>query len=187
MDGDVLQWIVEHRLAWLTSLFWFVTSAGNTVWMFVWSIAGCVGLIRVGRRAEAVMVAGAMLTGWGAMSLSKLIFGRDRPPVPERLVEISSHSFPSGHAMMSALLATLAIAVMLRSKTVWLHSPLAVALPVVASFAVGVSRIYLGAHWVTDVLAGWVFGVLWGLLWVYGFARRRKLERTRTRQMGAES
>nr|WP_296768047.1 phosphatase PAP2 family protein [Rhodococcus sp. (in: high G+C Gram-positive bacteria)] len=181
MDGDVLQWIVEHRIAWSTSLFWFVTSAGNTVSMFVWSIAGCAGLIRAGRRGEAVMVGGAMLTGWGAMSLSKLIFGRDRPPLPERLVEISTHSFPSGHAMMSALLATLAIAVMLRSNTAWLHSRIALAVPVTASFAIGVSRIYLGAHWVTDVLAGWVFGVLWGLLWVYGFARGRRPERTRTR------
>ncbi|MDJ0393805.1 phosphatase PAP2 family protein [Rhodococcus sp. G-MC3] len=172
MDGNVLQWMVEHRIVWVTSLFWIITTAGSTAAMFAWSIAGCVALLRTARRADAVMVAGGMLTGWGAMSLSKLIFGRDRPPVPERLVEISTHSFPSGHAMMSALLATLAIGVMLRSTTEWLHRPLVLAVPVVASFAIGVSRIYLGAHWVTDVLAGWVFGAAWGLLWIYAFASR---------------
>jgi membrane-associated phospholipid phosphatase len=149
-------------------MFWVITTLGNTVSMFVWSIAGCAALLRSGRRAEAVMVAGAMLTGWGAMSLAKLLWGRDRPPVPERLVDISTYSFPSGHAMMSALLATVAIAVMLRSTTPWLRQPAVLAVPVVISLAIGISRIYLGAHWVTDVLAGWVFGALWGAVWIYG-------------------
>ena len=168
MDSDVLNWVVEHRVSWVTSMFWVITTLGNTVSMFVWSIAGCAALLRSGRRADAVMVAGAMLTGWGAMSLAKLLWGRDRPPVPERLVEISTYSFPSGHAMMSALLATVAIAVMLRSTTSWLRQPAVLAVPVGLSLVIGLSRIYLGAHWVTDVLAGWVFGALWGALWIYG-------------------
>lgn len=168
MDSEVLVWMVEHRVAWLTSVFWVITTLGNTVSMFIWSIAGCALLLRFGRRPEAVMVAAAMLTGWGAMSLSKLMFARERPPIPERLVEISSHSFPSGHAMMSALLATVAIAVMVRSPVPWLRRPAVLAVPVVLSLAIGFSRIYLAAHWTTDVLAGWVFGALWGLLWIYG-------------------
>lgn len=168
MDNDVLVWMVEHRVAWVTTLFWVITTLGNTVSMFLWSIVCCVLLLRSGRRSEAVMVAGAMLTGWGAMNLSKLIFARERPPIPERLVEISSYSFPSGHATMSALLATVAIAVMLRSATPWLRRPAVLAVPVVLSLAIGFSRIYLGAHWATDVVAGWVFGALWGLLWIYG-------------------
>lgn len=168
VDNDVLVWMVEHRVAWVTTLFWVITTLGNTVSMFLWSIVCCVLLLRSGRRSEAVMVAGAMLTGWGAMNLSKLIFARGRPPIPERLVEISSYSFPSGHATMSALLATVAIAVMLRSTTPWLRRPAVLAVPVVLSLAIGFSRIYLGAHWATDVVAGWVFGALWGLLWIYG-------------------
>lgn len=168
MDVDVLNWMVTHRVAWVTTVFWIVTTLGNTVSMFVWSIVGIVVLDRAGRRADAIVVAGSMLTGWGAMSLAKQIFRRERPPVPERLVEISSYSFPSGHAWMSALLATVAIALMLRSTSPWLHRPSVLAAPVVLSLAIGFSRIYLGAHWVTDVLAGWVFGVAWGVLWIYG-------------------
>lgn len=178
MDHDVMQWMVAHRVQWVTSMFWVITTLGNTVSMFIWSIAGCVALVRSGRRADAIMVGGAMLTGWGAMSLAKLVFGRDRPPLPDRLVEISSHSFPSGHAMMSALLATVAIAVMLRSTTPWLHRPAVLAVPGVLSLAIGFSRIYLGAHWVTDVLAGWAFGALWGLLWIY--ASRKISARSRS-------
>ncbi|MET0195727.1 phosphatase PAP2 family protein [Rhodococcus sp. RS1C4] len=166
MDADVLLWMVEHRVAWVTSLFWVITTLGNTVWMFVWSIAGCSALLMSGRRPDAIMVGGAMLTGWGAMSLAKLLWGRARPPVPERLVEISSYSFPSGHAMMSAILATVTIAVLVTSRTPWLHRRSLLALPVVGTLAIGFSRIYLGAHWTTDVLAGWVFGALWGLLWI---------------------
>ncbi|MGA9871403.1 MAG: phosphatase PAP2 family protein [Rhodococcus sp. (in: high G+C Gram-positive bacteria)] len=169
MDSDVLLWMVFHRVAWLTTVFWVITTLGNTLWVFVWATAGCSALVVSGRRVEAVMVAGAMLTGWAAMGLAKLLFGRVRPPVPERLVVIESHSFPSGHAMMSALAATVAIAVMLRSATPWLRRGSLLAVPVAASLAIGVSRIYLGAHWVTDVLAGWLFGAAWGLLWIYGF------------------
>ncbi|MDI9894807.1 phosphatase PAP2 family protein [Rhodococcus sp. IEGM 1381] len=166
-DATVLDWMVEHRVDWLTTVFWIVTTLGNTVSMFLLSAVVVVAVLRLGRRSDAVVVAGSMLTGWGLMNALKFAFARERPPIPERLVDIASHSFPSGHAMMSMLLATVAIAVILRSSTPWLHRPVLRALPVVAALLIGFSRIYLGAHWTTDVLAGWVFGALWGLGWIY--------------------
>jgi membrane-associated phospholipid phosphatase len=175
VDDDVLQWMVAHRTPWLTDAFWGITTVGNTVSMFVLSIAVCAALLASKRVAEAIMVGGAMLTGWGAMSLAKLLWGRDRPPIPERLVEISTYSFPSGHAMMSAILATTVTALMLRSTVSWLRNPVVLALPAVASLLIGFSRIYLGAHWTTDVLAGWVFGAAWGLAAVAITARSRSV------------
>lgn len=166
-DGVILEWMVDHRVGWVTTMFWIITTVGNTVSVFLLSTVGVVALLRVGRRSDAVVVAGSMLTGWGLMNALKFAFARERPPIPERLVDIASHSFPSGHAMMSMLLATVAIAVMLRSPHPWLHRPVLLVLPVVASLLIGFSRIYLGAHWTTDVLAGWVFGALWGLGWIY--------------------
>ncbi|MGV8873829.1 MAG: phosphatase PAP2 family protein [Rhodococcus sp. (in: high G+C Gram-positive bacteria)] len=173
MGGDttVLDWMVGHRVDWLTTVFWIITTVGNTVSMFVLSTVAVIALLRVGRRSDAVVVGGSMLTGWGLMNALKFAFARERPPLPERLVEIASHSFPSGHAMMSMVLATVAIAVMLRSSTPWLHRPVLLALPVVAALLIGFSRIYLGAHWTTDVLAGWLFGALWGLGWIYAEKR----------------
>ncbi|WP_415975436.1 phosphatase PAP2 family protein [Rhodococcus sp. 077-4] len=165
-DSVILDWMVEHRVDWLTAVFWIVTTVGNTVSMFLLSAVAVVALLRVGRRVDALVIAGSMLTGWGVMNALKFAFARERPPIPERLVEISSHSFPSGHAMMSMLLATVAIAVMVRSPHPWLHRPVLLVLPVVAALLIGFSRIYLGAHWTTDVLAGWVFGALWGLAWI---------------------
>ncbi|AMY52078.1 MULTISPECIES: phosphatase PAP2 family protein [Nocardiaceae] len=166
-DHAVLEWMVEHRVGWVTTMFWIITTVGNTFMMFVLSAGVWGALLTSKRTVDAWMVAGSMLTGWGLMNALKFAFARERPPIPERLVEISSHSFPSGHATMSMLLATVAIAVMLRSSTPWLHRPVLLTLPVVAALLIGFSRIYLGAHWTTDVLAGWVFGALWGLGWIY--------------------
>ena len=166
-DTAVLNWMVDHRVDWVTTVFWVITTVGNTFAMFVLSTAAWAALLTSKRNVDAWMVAAAMLTGWGLMNALKFAFGRERPPLPERLVEIASHSFPSGHAMMSMVLATVAIAVMLRSPNPWLHRPVLLVLPVVASLLIGFSRIYLGAHWTTDVLAGWVFGALWGLGWIY--------------------
>ena len=166
-DVTVLDWMVDHRVDWLTTVFWIITTIGNTVSMFLLSAVLVVAVLRVGRRSDAVVVAGSMLIGWGLMNALKFAFARERPPLPERLVDIASHSFPSGHAMMSMLLATVATALMLRSPHPWLHRPVLLVLPVVAALLIGFSRIYLGAHWTTDVLAGWVFGALWGLGWNY--------------------
>ncbi|WP_084727506.1 phosphatase PAP2 family protein [Rhodococcoides yunnanense] len=173
MDSDVLQWMVEHRVGWLTDAFWVITTIGNTFAMAVLATVTVLVLLRLGRRTDAVMVAGAMLTGFAAMNLLKLYFSRDRPLIPDRLVDITTHSFPSGHAMMSAILATTVTAVMLRSTDSWLRNPFVLALPAIASVLIGVSRIYLGAHWTTDVLAGWIFGVVWGAVAVGITARNR--------------
>ncbi|SNS41403.1 phosphatase PAP2 family protein [Rhodococcoides kyotonense] len=177
MDSEVLRWMVEHRVPWLTDVFWVITTIGNTFAMSVLATITTVALALKGRRTDAVMVAVSMLTGYALMNLLKLYFSRDRPLIPDRLVEITSHSFPSGHAMMSAILATTVTALMWRSTVSWLRNPVVLALPAVASLLIGFSRIYLGAHWTTDVLAGWLFGVIWGAAAVAVSARSRFAER----------
>jgi undecaprenyl-diphosphatase len=74
------------------------------------------------------------------------------------MVELSSYSFPSGHAMTSTVVfGFIAVSAYWCSAWVRLHPWVLVAAPVLA-IAIGVSRVYLGAHWMTDVLAGWAFG-----------------------------
>jgi undecaprenyl-diphosphatase len=100
--------------------------------------------------------AGAMLLNHGL----KIAFARARPDLVEHLVVVVTHSFPSGHALMSAavylMLATLAGH--LAAHPLRRHL---IVIAVVLTLLVGLSRVYLGVHWPSDVLAGWLIGSLW--------------------------
>lgn len=134
-----------------------------------------VGLLLVRRKwTTAALVAVATLSGGAVVSWAKLYTGRARPDIVPRLVDVSSLSFPSGHAANSAIiyltLAALASqAVQQRRVRTYL---LATALLLVA--LIGVSRVYLGVHWPSDVLAGWSFGALWAWSWWWAGAKARK-------------
>lgn len=174
VDQSVLNWMLDIRTPGLTDAVTVVTHSGGTVAAFVISTVVTVALLVRRHAAEAVMVAGAMLSGWAAMSLLKLLFGRARPPVPERLVELDSYSFPSGHAMMSAILACVLGAVVVRLVAPSVRRIGLLVLLGCYTVAVGLSRVYLAAHWLTDVLAGWAFGVAWAALWIWAISRRSR-------------
>ena len=177
-DNWVLETAVHQRTPWLVDTVDVITDSGGT--LGVWMIASVltISLLRRGRRTEALLVAGSMLTGLLVMTGLKHIFTRTRPPIPERLVEIDSYSFPSGHAMMTAILATVVAAVIVRLTLPRLAKVAMLAVLAVYTVAVGLSRVYLAAHWMTDVMAGWAFGVIWAGLWIWGTSRlqRRQLQ-----------
>ena len=173
-DQSVLDSAVGDRTPWLIDVVTVVTHSGGTVAAWIVSTVLTIALLLRDRRREAVLVAGAMLSGLAVMTTLKNLFERQRPPLPDRLVEISSFSFPSGHAMMTAILASVLVAVTLRVVLVHVRIAL-VFLLVLYTLAVGLSRVYLAAHWMTDVLAGWAFGALWAAFWIL-------LTRTRPRR-----
>ena len=173
-DQSVLDSAVGDRTPWLIDVVTVVTHSGGTVAAWIVSTVLTIALLLRDRRREAVLVAGAMLSGLAVMTTLKNLFERQRPPLPDRLVEISTFSFPSGHAMMTAILASVLVAVTLRVVLVHVRIAL-VFLLVLYTLAVGLSRVYLAAHWMTDVLAGWTFGALWAAFWIL-------LTRTRPRR-----
>ncbi len=95
----------------------------------------------------------------------KALFARPRPDLLEPLIETTTYSFPSGHAFLSAVVYLL-VACLLTSNiksrpcriSIWVVS-------ITMTGLVGLSRIYLGVHWPSDVLAGWILGALWALWW----------------------
>ena len=123
-----------------------------------------VGFLASGRRRTALVALTSLALGASVSSGLKLAFARPRPDLVEHLDRIFTSSFPSAHAMMStvtfltiaAMLATLIQRPALRAYTFAVAAMLAI--------LVGVSRVYLGVHWPTDVAAGWAVGVAWASL-----------------------
>jgi undecaprenyl-diphosphatase len=128
------------------------------------------------RRAAIGMFIIACVAGGQFMeTLLKLGVDRQRPDVVTHLVHESSLSFPSGHATMSAI-TYLTLAALAAS---FLHARVAkiyvLTLAVLMTLLVGISRLYLGVHWPSDVIAGWCVGFAWAMLcWLaLRFLRRR--------------
>lgn len=171
LDDRVLEWVVARREPWLTDIFTVITNAGGILGMFVASTVLAAGLLIRGYRREAFLVGSAMVSSLLLLNLVKVLVARERPPWPDRLVLEASYSFPSGHAMLSATLATVAAAAVVRLRGRSRSSCAAVVLFAVAAVLDGLSRVYLGAHWFTDVLAGWLVGTCWAYAWIRGTAR----------------
>jgi undecaprenyl-diphosphatase len=124
-----------------------------------------IGYLAFERKYGAMWFVAVATGGGGLLSTAmKQLFGRDRPDVVPHLVAVTSASFPSGHSMLAAILyltlgALLARFAARRRTKVYL---LTVALCI--TFVVGSSRVYLGVHYPTDVLAGWCAGLVWALI-----------------------
>ncbi|MGV8930056.1 MAG: phosphatase PAP2 family protein [Brevundimonas sp.] len=105
----------------------------------------------------------------------KSVFERDRPPQIFQAVDTINASFPSGHALLSAVFY-LSIAVMLtRAFPEKRFKAYVLGVGVVLTLIVGMTRIYLGAHWTTDVFAGWSVGTAWAMtLWLVAYAIQRR-------------
>jgi len=132
-----------------------------------------------GRRRDAVAVLVASIGGLGLDFLLKLSFRRERPDLVPHLVDTYSPSFPSGHSMLSAVVYLTIGALLARFARRRATELLPIAVAIVVTVLVGVSRLILGVHYPTDVLAGWAAGTAWaGAAWlvVDALARRGTLE-----------
>lgn len=165
IDGRLVRAVAADRTASLTSAARLGTQLGSG-WLLVGGAVVAAALLLAGhpRRALVLVVAlaGAALLG----DADKLILERPRPAAGGRLVGVESSSWPSGHATTTAAGFGALAAVCRRGRFRAVVAGLALALVL----AVGASRVYLGVHYPSDVLAGWTLGGLWlaGVLVVLG-------------------
>lgn len=150
--------------AWLEELMRDFTALGGAgvLTLVTLNAIGYLLVVRKFRAATAVLLA----VGGGIALSTALKFGfeRPRPEFVAHGLRATSMSFPSGHSMMAAVVY-LTIAVMLaRVRPRWRVKSYIVGTAAVATVLVGLSRIYLGVHWPTDVLAGWAIGSGWAIL-----------------------
>lgn len=149
---------------WLLGAAREVTALGSStvLLLVIWSVAGYLWLER--RYGLLVLV---LVSTYGGMALStglKEWFGRPRPSVVPHLVAVGSPSFPSGHSLVSAVVYLTLGALLARAAADRLTRMYFVALAAALTGLIGVSRVYVGVHYPTDVLGGWIFGLVWALL-----------------------
>lgn len=167
--------------AWLSGVMRDITALGGLAVLTLIVAVVTVYLVLVGKRAAALFVVAAVAGGTLLSHGMKLFFDRPRPDlIPNAPLELTA-SFPSGHAMISAVTyLTLGVLLTRLDAPRRVHAYfLAVAL--VMTVLIGISRIYLGVHWPTDVLAGWCLGAAWALFcWLVALwlQRRGKIERS---------
>jgi FMN phosphatase YigB (HAD superfamily)/membrane-associated phospholipid phosphatase len=155
LDERVTAVVMAHRTAALTTFFSGYTGLGQWLVLSVATATVFAGLVWRARGRDAVFLLIAMTISPLLNLALKHVFERPRPPAESALVSLNSYAFPSGHAMSSATFA-LALAV-IAWPTRWRWP--AVGLAATFALLMGLSRVYLGVHWLTDVLAAWVLAV----------------------------
>ncbi|WP_407493109.1 phosphatase PAP2 family protein [Pseudooceanicola sp. MF1-13] len=144
-----------------------ITALGGVTLLSLITLAVITALILKRQRATAGFLAVAMLGGQVLSHVTKLGFSRPRPDLVPHGVEVATASFPSGHSMMATVTyLTLAVILTRSEKSIRLRA-FYLGVAVILSLLVGTSRVYLGVHWPSDVLAGWSLGAFWALgIWL---------------------
>ena len=141
-----------------------ITGLGSTIVLVMVTAVTIFYLLLIGRWRTALLVLVTVGGGQILSSLLKLGIDRPRPDLVSHLAEVQTLSFPSGHAMMSAV-TYLTLGSMLAGIVPGRATKIYVlGVAVLVTLMVGVSRVYLGVHWPSDVLAGWCAGFAWAML-----------------------
>ncbi len=146
---------------WFEEMARDITALGSVVALMIFTATTAGYLYFTKQPWIAVFVVIAVLSGTAMSSALKLGFNRPRPDLVPHKTRIYTKSFPSGHSAMSSIAYLTLGAVMARAERRRRAKVFLLAVPVFLLLIVGVSRVYLGVHWPTDVLAGWAFGVSW--------------------------
>lgn len=159
---------------WFEEVVRDLTALGSTVVLTIVVMAVSGFLYLSGRAYKALAVLGWTAAGALLSTITKLGFARPRPDLVPHGAEVYTHSFPSGHALSSAVIfLTLGVMIALvqESRRIKFY---VLAFAVLLTMLVGMSRVYLGVHWPSDVLAGWALGAAWATL---GWLVFRRLDR----------
>ena len=165
---------------WMQTSAQDISALGGPTLIWLLGGAGLGFMFYVGKKAEAAWLLASVVGASLINTALKLILHRPRPEVVPHLTYVSNASFPSGHAMISAAVyLTLGIMLAETQKRRTARAYI-VAFAGLLVILIGCSRVYLGVHWPSDVLAGWAFGAVWALMvfaanrMLHGAALRRR-------------
>lgn len=162
-DQMLDSYIRSYRTPKLTTFFRWLTELGSgLVETLIFVLVSSILFWGFHKREVVIVLTCNLGGGWLFNDLLKEIYQRERPPFPH-FVEVTSYSYPSGHAMVSLSFYGLMGYLLwryLRKKRIW-TSYLVVGFTISLVFFIGLSRIYLGVHYTSDVLAGFLAGTIW--------------------------
>lgn len=170
LDLRILAWCrvnAQPDLPW--GPLWFqegmrdLTALGSPAVLTFTVLAVWGGLMLARQRGMAWLALGSAVGGQALALALKAVFSRDRPDAIFHATVAAGHSFPSSHAMMSAVVFLTLAALLARLTPRTTLRAYALGMATLLSAAVGVSRVYLGVHWASDVAAGWAGGAAWAL------------------------
>lgn len=160
---------------WLEEVARDITGLGGNA-VLTGATAAVIGYLLLLRQKAAALLVLVSIGGGTALSFGlKALISRSRPDLVPHAVEVYTASFPSGHAMLSAVTYLTLAALLGRVQPRRRVTAYIMTLAVLGTLLVGASRVYLGVHWPTDVLAGWCLGAAWALLcWLATLALQRQ-------------
>ena len=160
-DAQLSTWLHLRTLPWLTSAMFAVTSLGSS--LVVSCIAVVFGVYLIWRR-RFYWLAAFLSSVYGGMLLNRILkyaFQRPRPHFDDPLLSLTSYSFPSGHTMTATVLYGVLAAYFFTTTHDWRRRVLIIFIASFLILLVGFSRIYLGAHYLSDVLGAMAEGLAW--------------------------
>jgi undecaprenyl-diphosphatase len=165
--------------AWLARVARDVTALGSVIVLTISTLLVEGYLLLTRRFGAALFLVCAAAGGQSLNAALKYLYGRERPDPAFRWTEIDSLSFPSGHATSSAVIYLTLAVLLARLAEKNSHKAYIIGSAFLLSFFVGITRVYLGVHYPTDVIAGWAVGVVWAqFCWFVARAiGRRRLAR----------
>jgi undecaprenyl-diphosphatase len=157
VDSAFLQWLHSGATPTLDRIAIALTSMGSAPAITIAAVLISATLFRARHRRAAAFVVASVGGAAIADTLLKLWFQRVRPSLWSPVITELDYSFPSGHSMLSMVLALVIVSLLWQTR--W--RALSIALAVVYVFVIGLTRLYLGVHFPTDVVAGWCAGSIW--------------------------
>lgn len=147
--------------AWVENVLLDLTALGGStiLTLVVGAIVGF--LVLQGRRRTALFIGITAASGEVLNAVMKRAFSRPRPSIVPHLRDAVSSSFPSGHAMESAIIYLTLGAMLMRIADGQVTKIYCFSMALLLTFLVGASRVYLGVHYPTDVIGGWAIGMFW--------------------------
>lgn len=177
IDVRLLLALQQWHTPFLDHVMVVLTNVGSVSVLLAASLLWAIGLLWRRRQAETVTLAIAVIGAFGLNHWLKELFALSRPALWQQAVTVNFSSFPSGHAMMSLVVFGIIGSLLAVQVPRWRATIAAVTVLLVG--AIGFSRLYFGVHWLTDLVAGYVAGVVWLVACILSLKSWKRRHRSR--------